>query len=126
AVLGAENPVPVTVERAGEEQPLELSLELPGKPVRVGIAWREDDAEPGTVIVNRLTPGSPASMAGIRPGDRIDRINGREFADGNELRELAQTLPDPIVLEVETAGRVRTVELPTLETVQQETPPEDE
>jgi S1-C subfamily serine protease len=115
AVLAAANPVSVTIERPGEKEPLKLELKLAGEPVRLGIAWRRDDAEPGAVIVNRLTVGSPAEMAGIRPGDRIYRINGQEFATGEEFRQLAVKLADPLVLEVETSGRVRSVEIPRLE-----------
>ena len=62
---------------------------MPGEPARLGISWRTDDAEPGCVIVNRVTPGSAAELAGVRVGDRIYRIGGRDFADGEEFRELA-------------------------------------
>jgi hypothetical protein len=112
SVLAAKNPVPVTFERAGETAPVESTLQLAGEPVRLGISWRTDDAEPGTTIVNRLTPGSPADLAGLRIGDRIYKIGGREFASGEEFRRLATTSPSPMVLEVETSGRVRTVEVP--------------
>lgn len=127
AVLAAENPVHVTVERAGEKErdgesveaaaaePLAVELELAGPPVRLGIGWREDLAEPGAIIVNRLTPGSPADKAGIRSGDRIYRINGQSFTGGNQFRDLAQSLPDPITLAVETRGKVRSVELPAIQ-----------
>ena len=64
-VLAAKNPVPVVVERRGEDEPRELTLELPGEPARLGIGWRVDDAEPGVVIINRLTPGSAADVAGL-------------------------------------------------------------
>ena len=112
-VLAARNPVPVAVNRKGADAPLEMTLELAGKPVRLGISWRTDVAEPRAVIVNRLTPGSPADLAGVRLGDRIYGICGREFSGSDEFRELAATLPAPLILEVETSGRVRTVELPS-------------
>lgn len=133
AVLAADSPVKVTFDRAGrsaaggandgadatqgsetnaESKPLEVELRLDGPPVRLGIGWREDLAEPGVIIVNRLTPGSPADKAGIRSGDRIYRINGQSFSGGNQFRDLAQSLPDPITLDVETRGKVRSVELP--------------
>jgi hypothetical protein len=111
-VLAAKSPVPLTIERPGESAPVEATLQLPGEPVRLGISWRTDSAEPGTVIVNRLTPGSPADLAGLRGGDRIYRICGREFSSGEEFRQLTATSPVPLVLEVETAGRVRSVEIP--------------
>jgi Peptidase family M28/PDZ domain len=114
-VLAAKNPVTATIERPGKEAPLELTLELAGQPVRLGISWQTDPTEPGSVIVNRLTPGSPADLAGLRPGDRIYQINGRDFAGSDAFRELATTLPAPLMLEVETSGRVRIVEVPHLE-----------
>jgi membrane-associated protease RseP (regulator of RpoE activity) len=125
AVMAAANPVPVKVERAGETAPLDLTLNLPGEPVRLGVSWRVDDVEPGCVIVNRLTPGSPADLAGLRAGDRIHRICGKDFAGGDEFRELARTLTNPLILEVETAGQVRAVEIPSLETAQEKSPAED-
>jgi hypothetical protein len=114
-VLTARNPVAALIERPGEEKPLSLTLQLAGEPVRLGIAWRTDDAEPGAVIVNRVTPGSPADVAGLRPGDRIYSINGREFVTSDEFHELATSQAAPLLLEVETAGRVRSVEIPQVE-----------
>lgn len=111
-VLAAKSPVPVTLRRSGEAEPVEVTLQLPGDPVRLGISWRTDDAEPGSVIVNRVTSGSPADLAGVRVNDRIYRIDGQPFADGENFRQLATTLQGPLALEIETAGRVRTVEIP--------------
>ncbi len=113
AVLAAESPANAKVERAGQESPIAVDIELDGPPVRVGIGWREDLAEPGVVIVNRITPGSPADKAGIRSGDRIYRINGRSFGGGNEFRALAQSLPAPLSLEVERHGRMQNRTLPS-------------
>ena len=125
-VLAAENPVPVTIQREGEAAPLDVALELSGTPVRLGVSWRVDEAEPGCVIVNRLTPGSPADMAGLRAGDRIHRISGHDFTTGDEFRELAGSLPDPLVLEVETGGQVRALSIPSLDdAAQKESPAED-
>jgi S1-C subfamily serine protease len=53
-----------------------------------------------------------AEAAGIRPGDRIQRLGGRGFADPDEFRERVASEPGALRLEVETDGRVRTVEIP--------------
>jgi C-terminal processing protease CtpA/Prc len=110
-VLAAKNPVAATLERPGAPAPIELALELAGEPVRLGISWRTDDAEPATVIVNRVTPGSAAERAGLRVGDRIYRIGDQEFARGEEFRQRAVSTAGPLSLEVETAGQVRTLEI---------------
>ncbi|MFV1966811.1 MAG: M20/M25/M40 family metallo-hydrolase, partial [Pirellulaceae bacterium] len=59
-VLAASSLITALVQREGEAEPREVSVPLAGKPTRLGIAWREDDAEPKTVILSRVVPGSPA------------------------------------------------------------------
>jgi C-terminal processing protease CtpA/Prc len=103
------NPVTIAVEREGEPDPVELEVVLSGNPVRVGIAWREDPAEPGAVFLVQVIPGSPAELAGLKTGDRIYEISGQTFAGSDELLELVKTLPGPIELLVERDGRLMTV-----------------
>jgi len=46
------------------------------------------------VIVNSVTPASPADKAGLKQGDVILTLNGSNINDGNELRnKVAQTAP---------------------------------
>lgn len=46
------------------------------------------------VIVNSVTPSSPADKAGLKQGDVILSLNGSPLKDGNELRnKIAQTAP---------------------------------
>ena len=111
AVLRAPSPAKATVVRPGEDEPLELLVRLPGKPVRLGISWRLDDAEPGTIVLTQVIPGSPAAVAGLRVGDRIYRIAGQDFVDYRHFAHLAKTLPEPLELSVERNGRLRTVVL---------------
>jgi len=101
----------VRVRRAGAPQPFDLSIELAEKPFRIGIVWRADDAEPQTAIVSYVVPGSPAARAGLQVEDRIEQINGRDFADDQELIRLLNELPSPIRLRVERRGQIRTLEL---------------
>ena len=81
-----------------------------GLPLRVGVTWRVDDAEPGAAILTRVVPGSPADRAGLKPEDRIYQVGGRDFADA-ELGNLLKTLPGPIRLTVERNGQLGTVEI---------------
>jgi hypothetical protein len=82
-----------------------------GKPLRIGIVWRSDDAEPGTAVLSWVEPGSPAARAGLQADDRIHQVNGRGFADEDELSKLLSTLPGPIHLGIERNGQVLGVEL---------------
>jgi S1-C subfamily serine protease len=110
-VLMAASPVTVTVERPGTEKPIDLKIELAGSPTRIGIAWREDSAEPGTVLLTQVVFGSPAYNAGLSNRDRIYSVNGQSFRTSSELHNLLTTLPSPLELVVERDGRLKTVSL---------------
>ena len=87
---------------------------LGGKPdrlERLGITWRADDAEPRAIVLTQVVSGSPADRAGLKIGDYVYQVAGRDFADEAEFAELARTLPAPLTLLVERDGRLRTVEI---------------
>jgi hypothetical protein len=104
-VLAAENPVQLVVKREGSEEPLDLKVHLDSTPVRLGIGWREDDAEPGSILVLRVTPGSPADKAGIRIADRIEGIDGRDFASSEDFQRQVAGAKTALKLRVERGGR---------------------
>ena len=108
-VLGADNSVTIVVQRTEEEEPIELALELTGTPMQLGIAWRDNDAEPQTVFLARVAPGLAAYDAGLRPGDRVYEIAGRTFADSDAFHRLVTTLPLPMEWLVERRGQLRWV-----------------
>ncbi len=109
--MAATNPVALVVERPGVEKPLELTAQLIGDPVHIGISWRGDDAEPRTVIVLRVVPDSPADRAGIKVDDRIYQIGGKDFASTDEFDHLLMTEPAPLELALESHGQIRHVRL---------------
>ncbi len=111
AVSSAANPATMTVKRPDEEKPLELTLQLTGVPLRWGITWRVDDAEPGMVILAHVVPGSPAAHVGLAVGDRVYRVGGQDFADEDGFARLAKSLDAPLQLLVERDGRMRIVTL---------------
>jgi regulator of sigma E protease len=113
-LLAADGETTFTVERAGEERPLEIKLTPSGPPIRVGITWRTDDAEPGTVLLTQVVYGSPAQTAGLEIRDRIYSVNGQSFADQDEFARLITTLPGPLELEIERQGRIKKVKLEVL------------
>jgi hypothetical protein len=112
-VLAAENPVRVLVERVGEAEPVELAVELDGAPLRLGFSWREDDAEPGRMVVARVVPGSPAEAAGLEVKDRVAQVAGQSFANGQEFAELVRTVEGNVELLVERDGLRRSIVLST-------------
>jgi S1-C subfamily serine protease len=96
----------LSIQRSGEAKPVELRAELEGDPIRVGITWRVDDAEPGEIILSHVLPGSPAAQAGLLVGDRILKLAGRDLSGEAEFGRVIRSLPGPIELVVEREGRI--------------------
>jgi hypothetical protein len=111
-VLSAAGHVTAEVQRSGESGSHNVELQLTGSPVRVGIGWRFDQAEPTVAQVIRVVPGSPAASR-LRLFDRIYRVNDQNFASSNDLIRLLAG-DERVTLLVEREGRMRTVELTPL------------
>ena len=62
--------------------------------------------EGGDVIVERVSPGSPAQSAGVLPGDIITNLNGQSISDVSEVIDLMTELSpgDEVSLSVERDG----------------------
>jgi predicted metalloprotease with PDZ domain len=110
-LLRAEGETTFQVERAGAAAPLAIKVTPLGQPIRVGITWRTDDAEPDSVLLTQVVHGSAAHVAGLALKDRIYSVNGQRFAGNDEFGKLISTLPSPLELEVERQGRLATVKV---------------
>ncbi len=109
-VLAAPNDVEAEILRPGIEEPFQVKIQLSGQPIRLGIAWRFDDAEPEVAQITRVVPGSPAAASGLRVLERVYEVNDQRFRSSDELRKLLAA-DGPLRLLVETRGRMRTIEL---------------
>ncbi len=113
AVATAESPASLTLRRPGALKPLQLKVALSGNPLRWGIAWRVDDAEPGVVILTHVVSGTPAARANLRAGDRIYQVGGRDFVDEAGFLRAMKNLSERLPLLVERDGRLRIMLLQT-------------
>jgi serine protease Do len=64
-----------------------------GKTITADLARSLSLPRPTGVLVERVTPGSPAARGGLEPGDIVRTVNAREVQDLEELRYLIATLP---------------------------------
>jgi hypothetical protein len=80
---------------------------------RLGISWRQDSAEPGTVFVTRVVQGAPAAAAGLAVYDRVLELNGLPFADATAFQAAIATSLDAgqseFTMLIERRGHERTV-----------------
>jgi hypothetical protein len=109
AVSAAASPASLVVKRSDEKKPLKLTVTLDGNPLRWGVVWRVDDAEPGAIVLTHVVSGSPAARAGLKGGDRIYQVGGRNFVDEAAFALLAKTPADSLQLLIERDSRLRTV-----------------
>jgi C-terminal processing protease CtpA/Prc len=79
----------------------------------LGISWRTDDAEPGSVFLTRVVEGTPAAAADLAVHDRIYELDGQPFADADAFQSAITTLLDSgqpeFTLVTERRGHTRTV-----------------
>jgi len=75
-----------------------------------------------TPDIEAMKPGSPADLAGIKPGDRVLRVNEKDIATRTELYDaIAKSNGQPLTLDIRRGAQVKTVTVtPTATTVQED------
>ncbi len=110
----AESKMVLTVVR-GDAEPADFRLRLPGRPVRLGLSWRSDPADPSEVFVTRVVPGTPADRAGVQLLDRLREVDGVAVTGQGPLLKHVGTLLDAGVsrfpVTIERGGALRELEV---------------
>lgn len=84
-------------------------LETPVRIVdRFGAEW---DDQPSGPVLNKIAPAGPAQRAGLRLGDRVIRLAGREIRSGRDLTLAVRTAPKTAAITVQRAGEPKPLEL---------------
>ena len=82
---------------------LEGELKAGGLPGRIGIDFYRPQLEP---VIGEVVEGSPAERAGLRPGDRIEAIDGEPVPDWEALVEAVRASPGaPLEMTVQRDGQ---------------------
>lgn len=106
-LLAAAGETMFLVARPGVDTPQVIKVNPLGDPVRVGISWRLDDAEPGTAIVTQVIYGSAAHAAGVKVADRVYSVGGQYFKTQDDLIGLLTDASGTIDLVLERDGHIR-------------------
>jgi Peptidase family M28/PDZ domain len=107
-MLSAKSNVVIQVQLPNEDEPRNVEVELDGDPIRIGLSWRPDVADPGVMLISRVVAYSPADDAGLKVGDRIYRIDAQPIADSDALRQKLIDAKAPLLLEIERSGVIST------------------
>jgi S1-C subfamily serine protease len=100
----------------GEVHPVTLGIDFQN----LDPALREVMELPAAVVgslINRVRPGGPADNAGIRRGDVISRLDGRDIQSARQLFEILETTTPDQKLEVQfwRDGKLSTTEVIAIE-----------
>ena len=95
---------PVVVERNGQL----VSLSVPSEPQPFSALGYP----PEPVIIGMVSPGMPATKAGLSPGDTMVSVNGEKLESPYQLSELIQRSEGhPLALEILRGGSVQKTEI---------------
>ena len=112
-VLAAEGAGEFEIERKDARRTEKIQVALRGQPVRLGVTWREDDAEPGSILLLRVVPGSLAARAGLLPLDRVFAVSGKEFASGADFLRQTREARSEMTFSVERKGKISRLRVET-------------
>jgi regulator of sigma E protease len=105
-LISPDATLPLVVDRGGKQ--LALNVKPQRKDVEgniIGEIGLVPDAGVEPVEAGSVVPDSPASVAGLRPGDRVLAFNGQTVRNSQELmNQIRENKDAPIVLTVERAG----------------------
>lgn len=109
-LLRSPNETELGVRRSdGTEETIAVTLR--GNPIRVGLSWLPDAADPSVVLVTEVIPGSVAAGSGLQVGDRIYAVNGTSFDGSKDLLERLRATNGEVMLTTERMGRLSDVVL---------------
>ncbi len=90
------------------EQKTTLLVLRAGKEMELKVAWdRFAGFRPGEdgLTVNSVSDGSPASKSGLKQGDKVLKVDGRDVEDFNAIRAALRDGPKKIKVRVLRAGK---------------------
>lgn len=74
-------------------------------PYRFGVTWEPLPAKKGTIQIARVTPNSPAAIAGLQRGDRIVKFNGVKITNGLQFHQLVLAAFNPVQVTVKRGDK---------------------
>jgi regulator of sigma E protease len=107
ALLSPGQPLPVVVERGGQRIPLTITpIPRTEDGETAGFLDFVPDYGDVPVVLRGVTPNSPASEAGLQPGDQIVAIAGQPVRSAEQVTQyVSEHKSEPITLSIKRDGR---------------------
>ena len=105
--INPEEDLPIKVEREGRVVDLQVRplLDKSTGAGQIGVYFWTDP------LINAVAGGSPADIAGLRPGDRVLRVNGEDFLYNVALIRIMRSQPPVLNVEYDRGGEIRSADL---------------
>lgn len=103
----APSQVVLSLRRVGGQEIQETPVKLTGEPARIGFSWRRDEGQKSLAIITRVGRWTRADRAGLKPGDRLRRVDGETIESDQWLRERLVTAERDLALSLERDGLCR-------------------
>ena len=98
--------LPIEVERGGERMTLSIRpTVVQERGQEIGDLGFQPDLGVQPVVIDRLVEGSPATQAGLQPGDRIVAIDGEPAHNPGQVRKYIGEHPGVLRMTVERGGQ---------------------
>jgi len=111
----------MALEKAPVDAPIPVTVARPSGPANLTVpAGEAASVQAGLTpriesVVGDVAPSMPADQAGLKPGDRVVKVDGVPVSTWEEMRKLINKRPDEKVeIEFERAGRSYTVAVRTI------------
>jgi Do/DeqQ family serine protease len=119
----------IAAEKSGNHTTTSITrtwMGIYGQQVTSDIAQSLGLKRPTGVLINKIHPASPLLSSGMRVGDVVTAINGRQIRDAAELKFRLATVPlgDSVTLDVLRAGKALSFTVKSI--APPNTPPRDE
>jgi serine protease Do len=80
--------------------------QLPGGSVLVENNFNDNGTQAGGVAVTEIIPGSPADVAGLRPGQKIISVNGKPVRSPADFAKAVSDVEGPVEVATDTEPKV--------------------
>lgn len=74
-------------------------------PIRLGVNWDQELVRQNIATIAQVNSNSPASRAGLRPGDRLIRFGNWRNGTFADLKTTIQVVKNPVAIQIERPGK---------------------
>lgn len=103
--------IPVILNAQSPTPSMGLRFVPPNHAYQIGEGLKTTRLAAGALVVSYVAPGSPAALAGIRPGDVVTAFNGKRVCQGDDFSLSTSSIGSEATLGFVRGDEIRSVKL---------------